>query len=605
VIFGIADAQPRDIGDEVAFPGFDHDDKAILSNTPRKETGMIVRRILCISAVAIAFALPAAAAPMARHHMIVTDSPFATEAGRKILRAGGSAVDAAIAAQAMLTLVEPESTGIGGGAFMVLFDPAQKKVTTFDGREMAPASATPGMFLDASGKPRPHSDAIPGGLSVGVPGDVAMMWLAHKKYGRLAWAKLFAPAIALSEKGFLVTHKLAAELRQYPQIGQMPDIRAYFYHPDGTPYAEGEILKNPELAKSLAAIAKNGPKAFYEGPIAQAIVDKVQHAPVNQGGMTLADLKNYVAKERAPVCGTYRAYRLCSMGPPSSGGVAVIQILDMLEHSAPKDLQPGTLSQAHLFTQASRLAFADRAKYLADSDFIPVPVAGLTDRGYTADRAKLIDPAKDMGQAVAGVPPVKHAALDYAPQRTPQLPGTSHLSIVDDRGEAVAMTTTVESILGSEMMAGGFILNNQLTDFSFDPMLDGKPVANAPAPGKRPLSAMSPTIVFGADGKFKIATGSPGGPAIIDYVAQSIIDLIDGNETPKQAAAEPHVLNLNSPTIVEKGTAAEALIPQLTAMGHHVVAPAVEQSGVNIIERVKGGYDAAADPRRDGNALGD
>src|ERR1700761_8685223 len=451
-------------------------------------------------AIALAFAAtPALADAPVKHHMIATASPFATDAGLQMLRAGGSAVDAAIAAQAMLTLVEPESTGIGGGAFMVLFDPAQKKVTSFDGRETAPASATPGMFLDASGKPRQHFDAIPGGLSVGVPGDVAMMWLAHKKYGKLAWAKLFAPAIALCEKGFPVTHKLASELRQFPQMAQMPDIRAYFYHADGTPYAEGEILKNPELAKTLTAIAKNGPKAFYEGPIAQAIVDKVQHAPVNPGGMTLADLKNYAAKERAPVCGTYRSYRLCSMGPPSSGGVAVIQILDMLERFPSTDLQPGTLSEAHLITQASRLAFADRAKYLADSDFIPVPVAGLTDRGYTTDRAKLIDPTKDMGMAQAGTPPAKHA--DYAPQRSPQPQGTSHLSIVDDNGEAVSMTTTVESVLGSKMMAKGFVLNNQLTDFSFEPVLDGKPVANAPAPGKRPLSAMSPTIVFGADGK--------------------------------------------------------------------------------------------------------
>ncbi|HEY5339353.1 MAG TPA: gamma-glutamyltransferase, partial [Rhizomicrobium sp.] len=458
---------------------------------------MIYKRIISMAAAILVLTTPAWADNVtAKHHMIVTDSPFATEAGLKMLRAGGSAVDAAIAAQLMLTLTEPESTGIGGGAFMVLFDPAQKKVTTFDGREMAPASATPGMFLDANGKPRGHFDAIPGGLSVGVPGDVAMMWLAHRKYGKLSWAKLFEPAIALSEKGFPVTHKLAAELRAFPQIGQMPDIHAYFYKADGTPYAEGEILKNPELAQTLRLIAKNGPKAFYEGPIAQAIVDKVQHAPVNPGGMTLADLKNYVAKERAPVCGTYRSYRLCSMGPPSSGGVAVIQILDMLQRFPASDLQPGTLSEAQLFTQASRLAFADRAKYLGDPEFISVPVAGLTDPTYTAERSKLIDPTKDMGQAEAGMPAVKHAALDFAPQRTPQLPGTSHMSIVDDNGEAVAMTTTVEFILGSELMAKGFVLNNQLTDFSFDPVLDGKPVANAPAPKKRPLSAMSPTIVF-------------------------------------------------------------------------------------------------------------
>ena len=546
-----------------------------------------------------------AEAPIAKKHMIVTDSPFATDAGLQMLRAGGSAVDAAIAAQMVLTLVEPESTGIGGGAFVVLFDPKAKKVTTFDGREMAPASATPGMFLDASGKPRAHGDAIPGGLSVGVPGDVAMLWLAHEKYGKLPWAKLFQPAIALSEKGFPVTRKLSTLLREYPQLAKMPDIRAYFYKPDGSPYAEGEILKNPELAHTLRMIAKDGPKGFYEGPVAQAIVDKVQHAPIHPAGMTLDDLKDYVAKERPPVCGTYRAYRLCSMGPPSSGGVAVIQILDMLERFAPKDLQPGTLSQAHLFTQASRLAFADRAKYMADSDFIPVPVAGLTDRGYTLSRSKLIDPARDMGKAEAGTPPIKHASIDFAPQRSPQPQGTSHLSIVDDSGEAVAMTTTVESVLGSKMMAKGFVLNNQLTDFSFDPVIDGKPVANAPAPKKRPLSAMSPTIVFDANGKFKIATGSPGGPLIIDYTAQSILNLIDGRQTPAKAAAEPHVANLNTPTLIEKGTSAEALIPQLEAMGHQIAEPIVEQSGVNIIERVKGGYLGAADPRRDGNARGD
>jgi len=568
---------------------------------------MIFRIVFAVfvSLLSLGAAHAADGSAVAKKHMIVTDSPFATDAGLQMLRAGGSAVDAAIAAQMVLTLVEPESTGIGGGAFVVLFDPKAKKVTTFDGREMAPASATPGMFLDANGKPLGHGEAIPGGLSVGVPGDVAMLWMAHQKYGRLPWAKLFEPAIALSEKGFPVTKKLSSELREYPQLAKMPDIRAYFYKADGSPYAEGEILKNPELANTLRAIAKDGPKAFYEGPIAQAIVDKVQHAPIHPAGMTLDDLKNYVAKERPAVCGTYRTYRLCSMGPPSSGGVAVIQILDMLERFPSKDLQPGTLSQAHLFTQASRLAFADRAKYMADSDFIPVPVEGLTDRGYTTDRSKLIDPTKDMGQAQAGTPPVKHASLDFAPQRSPQPQGTSHMSIVDDSGEAVAMTTTVESVLGSKMMAKGFILNNQLTDFSFDPVIDGKPVANAPAPKKRPLSAMSPTIVFDKTGKFKIATGSPGGPLIIDYTAQSILNLIDGHQTPPQAAAEPHVANLNSPTLIEKDTSAEKLIPQLQAMGHQIAEPIVEQSGVNIIERVDGGYAGAADPRRDGNARGD
>ncbi|MGA9794942.1 MAG: gamma-glutamyltransferase [Rhizomicrobium sp.] len=563
---------------------------------------MTFHKVLIV-ALALGFAATAQAADEkpAPHAMAATANPYATDAALQMLRAGGSAVDAAVAAQMVLTLVEPESSGIGGGAFMVLFDPAQKKVTSFDGREMAPASATPDMFLDANGKPRDHMAAIPGGLSVGVPGDVAMLWLAHRKYGKLPWAELFAPAIKLCEQGFPISHKLATELREYPAIANMPDIHAYFTKADGTLYAQGDILKNPALAQTFKAIAKNGPNAFYEGPIAAAIVDKVQHAPINRGGMTLADLKNYVAKERPAVCGTYRSYTLCSMGPPSSGGVAVIQILDMLERFPSKDLQPDTLSQVQLTTQAERLAYADRAKYLADSDFIAVPVAGLTDKGYLAQRSALIDPTKDMGQATAGTPPTKHA--DYAPDITPKLPGTSHLSIVDARGEAVSMTTTVEFILGSEMMTHGFVLNNQLTDFSFNPTLDGKPVANAPAPGKRPLSAMAPTIVFDANGKFKLATGSPGGPLIIGFVAQSLLDLIDGNETPQKAAGEPHFINLNSPTILEKDTQLSALVPQLTAMGHVVKYYELE-SGLNIVERVKGGYIGGSDPRRDGVAKG-
>lgn len=511
-------------------------------------------------------------------------------------------MDAAIAAQLVLTLVEPESSGIGGGAFMMLYDPKTKKVTSFDGRETAPATATPEMFLDASGKPRGHFDVIPGGLSTGVPGVIAMFGMAHKKYGRLPWAKLFAPAIQLAEKGFPVGRKLAATLRAFPQLASMPDIKRYFYKPDGTPLAQGEILKNPELAATLRLIAKRGSRAFYTGAIAQHIVDAVQHAPLNQGGMTLADLAGYHAVQRPAVCGAYRRYRLCSMGPPSSGGVAILQILGMLERFAKVQLQPNTLSEVHLFTQASRLAFADRAMYLADPDVIRVPVTGLLDKTYLAQRSALIDPGKDMGTAAAGTPPQRHA--QFAPQRSQQLAGTSHLSVVDDRGQVVSMTMTVEFVFGSEIMAGGFFLNNELTDFSFDPVRDGKPVANAPAPGKRPMSAMSPTIVFGPDGKFAIATGSPGGPAIIDFVAQSLIAMIDGKLGAQAAAALPHPLNPNGPTILEKGTALEALAAQLTAMGHTVVFAGLE-SGLHTIQRVRAGYVGGADPRRDGVVLGD
>lgn len=318
--------------------------------------------------------------------------------------------------------------------------------------------------------------------------------------------------------------------------------------------------------------------------------------------MTLADLASYHAVERPAVCGTYRVYRLCSMGPPSSGGVAVLQILGMLERFPPSQLQPNTLSEVHLFTQASRLAFADRAMYLGDPDVIHVPVAGLLDKGYLAQRSALIDPMKDMGTAIAGTPPQKHA--EFAPQKSQQLPGTSHLSAVDDHGQVVSMTMTVEFVFGSEVMANGFFLNNELTDFSFDPTRDGKPVANAPAPGKRPMSAMSPTIVFGPDGKFAIATGSPGGPAIIDYVAQSLIAMIDGGIGAQDAAALPHPLNLNSPTILEKGTPLDSLAAQLTAMGH-TVSYANLESGLHIVQRVRGGYVGGADPRRDGEAIGD
>lgn len=563
----------------------------------------MVRRVLYVVTLALVSASGALAADIiAKHHMIAAANPYAAEAGRQMMREGGSAVDAAIAAQLVLTLVEPESSGIGGGDFMMVYDPRSGKVSSFDGRETAPASATSGMFLDATGKPRGHFDAIPGGLSTGVPGVIAMFDMAHKKYGRLPWAKLFAPAIKLAQNGFPVGRKLAATLRAFPQLAGMPDIKRYFYKADGTPLAQGEVLKNPEFARTLRLIARGGPKAFYTGQIAQHIVDAVQHAPINPGGMTLADLASYHAVERPAVCGPYRQYRLCSMGPPSSGGVAVLQILGMLERFPKTQLQPDSLSGVHLFTQASRLAFADRAMYLADPDVINVPVAGLIDPTYLAQRSALIDPTKDMGTAQAGTPPQKHAR--FAPQRTPQLPGTSHLSVVDDHGEVVSMTMTVEFVFGSEIMANGFFLNNELTDFSFEPVRDGKPVANSPAPGKRPMSAMSPTIVFGPDGKFAVATGSPGGPAIIDFVAQSLIAMIDAGLGAQQATALPHTLNLNGRTILEKGTPLDALAAPLTAMGHTVVSADLE-SGLHIIEHVRGGYVGGADPRRDGEVLGD
>ena len=556
-----------------------------------------MKRLCAVLLFVLAVFSPAAAA---RHHMIAAANPYAAQAGLEMLRKGGSAVDAAIAAQMVLTLVEPESSGLGGGAFMLVWDPAAQKITSFDGRESAPASARPGMFLDADGRPREHDDAIPGGLSVGVPGVVAMLELAHQRYGKLPWATLFQPAIALAEKGVPVAPKLARSLRQFPAAASMPDIRRLFTKPDGSLYGEGELFRNPELAATFRLIAKGGARAFYRGGIAQAIVDRVQHAPVNPGGMTLIDLEKYRARERPAVCDFYRSYRICSMGPPSSGGIAILQILKMLERFPAPDLAPNSLREVHLFSQASRLAYADRSAYPADPDFVRVPVRALLDRRYLHRRSLLIDPARDMGTAAAGK---LHA--DFAPQRAQERHGTSHMSIVDDRGVVVSMTTTVESAFGAEMVAKGFVLNNELTDFSFEPMRDGKPVANAPAPGKRPMSSMAPTIVFDRNGRFLLALGSPGGPAIIAYVGETLVSMLDGGLDEQKAVALPHHVMMNGPLLLEKDTPIGTLAPALTAMGYDVHPASVEMSGLQIIQRVKDGYLGAADPRRDGVALGD
>jgi gamma-glutamyltranspeptidase/glutathione hydrolase len=561
-----------------------------------------MRVIRFVFAISVASLLPASAQTPAKHEMVAAANPLATQAGLEILHAGGSAVDAAIAVQMVLNLVEPESSGIGGGAFMLLFDPKTQHTTSFDGREVAPASARPDMFLGPDGQPRPFGEVVPGGLSVGIPGVLGMLEMAHKKYGKLPWARLFAPAIRIAENGFPVGRKLAATIASSPQMATMPDIRRLFYHADGTPLREGETLKNPELATSLKAIAKGGAQAFYTGAIAKEIVNAVQHAPVNPGGMTLADLAKFHPRERSPVCGVYRVWRLCSMGPPSSGGVAIVQILGMLQRFPPQQLQPGTLSEAHLFTQASRLAYADRAKYLGDTAFVSVPTAGLLDKNYLKSRAALIDPAKDMGTAAPGEP---RRRAEYAPQVSPVMHGTSHLSIVDKWGQAIAMTTSVEHGFGAEITAGGFILNNTLTDFSFQPVRDGLPVANAPAPGKRPLSAMSPTLVFDSHGQFLLSLGSPGGPAIIDYVAQTLVALLDGKLAPQAAIALPRHLNLNGATLLERSPGTDAILPGLVLMGHKVGVASSEASGLQAIEKVPGGYIGGADPRRDGIAVGD
>jgi gamma-glutamyltranspeptidase / glutathione hydrolase len=545
----------------------------------------------------------AAADAIARRHMIVAAEPDAAEAGRTVLRKGGSAVDAIIAAQMVLTLEEPQSSGIGGGSYLIVSDGDALKA--YDGREMAPASAKPTMFLDATGRPRRGRDAIPGGLSVGVPGTVAVLAMAHKVHGRLPWSDLFEPAIRLAEQGFHVPARLAKELRDGgPELAAMPDIRAIFTNPDGTLIAAGQTWRNPALAATFKDIAQKGPDAFYRGDIAQHIVSSVGGAPRNPAVMTTDDLAQYRAKERNPLCGSYRSYKVCSLPPSTSGGATVLQILGMLEHFPQSQVQPTTLSGAHLFLEASRLAYADRDRWLGDTDFVAAPVQGLIDRSYLDGRARLIDPMRAAMRAEPGMPPLKFGLLKYAPQHPQVEHGTSHLAAVDDNGEVVSMTTSIEAAFGAQIAAGGFLLNNELTDFSFEPAIDGNPVANAPAPGKRPLSSMSPAIVFGPDGKFYAAVGSPGGRFIIEYVAEAVVNLIDGKLSMPQVATAPRLANLNGPSMIESATALERQVPALSAMGHRVRNIGFD-SGVNGIRRVTGGYEGGADPRREGVALGD
>jgi gamma-glutamyltranspeptidase/glutathione hydrolase len=504
----------------------------------------------------------------------------------------------------VLTLVEPQSSGIGGGSYLVVSDGA--KLFAYDGRETAPASAHPGMFLDAQGRPRRGSDIIPGGLSVGVPGTVAVLAMAHKAHGRLPWARLFEPAIRLAEQGFVVQPRLAGALRDGGAgYAAMPAMRALYFSADGMPLRAGQTRRNPELAASLKEIAEKGPDAFYRGAIADEIVKAVTTAPRNAVVMTRADIAAYQPKARDPLCGVYRLHRICSVPPSSGGGVTVLQILGLLERFPPTQLQPTTLSAVHLISEASRLGYADRERWLGDPDIVSVPLAGLLDRGYIAMRSRLIEPQRSMGTAHAGTPPMRQGALiDYAPQALQIELGTSHLSVVDERGQIVSMTTTIEGAFGSQIAAGGFLLNNELTDFALEPMIDGRPVANAPGPGKRPLSSQAPVVVFGPDGRFLASLGSPGGRFIIAYVAQALVNLIDGQLSMQAVAAAPRHANLNSPTMIESGTRLEQLAPQLSGMGHQVRVMNFD-SGVNGIRRVTGGYEGGADPRREGVALGD
>jgi gamma-glutamyltranspeptidase/glutathione hydrolase len=537
----------------------------------------------------------------AKEFMIAAANPYASQAGFNILEKGGSAIDAAIAVQLVLTLVEPQSSGIGGGAFILHWDKKKKFLTTFDGRETAPKTATSDLFLDENGKAVSWIKAVVGGRSVGVPGVLSALKKAHEQYGKLAWSELFVDAIKLADKGFIVSPRLEklVGMQFNPGISQLPEIKKYFF-PNNIAIKAGDLLKNKKLAAVYRSIAKEGLKPFYHGWIAKKIIDAVQNSSIAPGKLTLQDMASYQPKQRPAVCGAYHNYNVCGMAPPSSGGVAVIQLLGQLEPYNLSDKDVTSIQSVHLFTQSSRLAFADRNRYIADDDFVNVPVNGLISPKYLAERSKLININKDMGKAEAGKP---QGFLAQADDLALELPSTSHISIVDKDGNAISMTTSVEMAFGSAVMVEGFILNNQLTDFSLTPKVNGKWVANRLEPLKRPRSSMAPTMVFNADNSLKLVVGSPGGSRIINYVAQTIIGVLDGQLDPQSAINLPKVTNRNHITTLEKGTNIALLKPALEAKGHKVIIRDLN-SGIHAIEVTENGLTGGADPRREGKVLG-
>ena len=537
----------------------------------------------------------------AQDWMVAAANPLAAEAGAKILEQGGSAADAMVAVQTVLGLVEPQSSGLGGGAFLVWYDAGTGELTTLDGRETAPLAATPELFLDDAGEPLKFFDAVVGGLSVGTPGTPALMQMAHDKWGKLDWAPLLSEATALARDGFAVSPRLAslvAEDTDY--LSRFPATADYFL-PGGTPVAAGDMLTNPAYADTLDAIAQGGAEVFYTGEIAQGIVDTVTGAEGNPGVLSMTDLAIYAPRERPAVCAAYRGRDVCGMGPPSSGALTVGQILGMLESTGIADLAPDDPQALRLLGDASRLAFADRGIYMADSDYVPMPTDGLVAPGYLQSRAALLEGDTALEQVEAGSPEWSHA-MDLAPDMSLELPSTSHISIVDADGNVLSMTTTIENGFGSRLMApGGFLLNNELTDFSFATQQDGAPIANRVEPGKRPRSSMSPTIVM-QDGAPVLAIGSPGGSRIIGYVAQAILNYVDFGMDVQQAVAAPHAVNRFGTYDLEEGTPMADLAGPLGEIGYETEVRELT-SGLHAIaigDTLQGG----ADPRREGIALG-
>ncbi len=541
----------------------------------------------------------------AQSFMVAAANRHAAAAGYTVLKQGGTAMDAAVAVQTVLNLVEPQSSGIGGGAFLLYWDAKAKTLQAFDGRETAPSAATPAYFLMPDGRPSGFWDAVVGGRSVGVPGTLRLLETAHRLHGRKPWAELLQPAIDLAEAGFEISPRLADSIEHNSgakrRLAEFAQTRSYFYQADGTAKKAGSVLRNPEFANTLRLVAGKGADGFYQGPVAEDIVAAVKATPGNPGMMTMQDLKDYRVKIREPVCVSYREYRVCGMGPPSSGGLTVGQILSLLSGFDLASMGPSA-DAVHLFAEAAKLAYADRALYMADADYVAVPADGLLAPGYLAGRARLINRERASGKAEAGEPPQLGRA-PWAPDAHVERPGTSHFVISDGFGNALSMTTTIEMGFGSRVMVRGFLLNNELTDFSRSPEKGGRLVANRVQGGKRPRSSMAPSIVF-ANGRPVLLVGSPGGSRIINYVAQTIIAILDWGLDPQQAAGMGHFVNRNGRTELEVGTAAADLAVELEARGHEVSVRDLN-SGIHAILIREGELLGGADPRREGVALGD
>ncbi len=537
------------------------------------------------------------------NYMVTAANPYAAMAGREVLRRGGNAVDAAITTQLVLNLVEPQSSGIGGGGFLLFYDRQNNELYAYDGRETAPAAADQNMFLDEQGFPVPFFQAAVGGLAVGVPGLLRMLELVYEDHGHLPWKDLFQPAIKMADEGFLVSPRLNHLITRDQHLKTFPATQRYFHGTSNQPHPIGFRLRNPELSSTLRSIANNGVSEFYHGPIAKKIVNTVRESFPNPGRLSLSDLAMYQAIRRIPLCAPYRTWRVCGMPPPTSGGVTTLQILGLLEPFDITKLPPNSLEAVHLFAEASKLAFADRAHYLADPDFVDIPVTELIDQRYLRNRAATINHKQSMGPAKPGfVGSQNKGAASSTLKREGE--STSHITIVDQKGNVLTMTTSIENAFGSRLMVSGFLLNNQLTDFAFLPNIDGRTVANRVEPRKRPRSSMAPTMVFDKFNRPIIALGSPGGSTIIAYVAKTIVAVLDWKLGIQEAINLPHYANLNGPLILEQGTAITALEPGLNKLGHTVILRPLN-SGIHAILIDDNGLIGGADPRREGIALGD